>query len=176
MSNTAIVRAIFNAYLAQDRDTAERLIAEDLVFTSPLDDHIDKTAYLERCFPTADRLISQEILELVAASQDGVFLLYEYELKTGERHRNTEFITVHGEQIVEIQVFFGGQVQHLTAPTRALHWRPRDQTRRSNRGPMAIEIYTTRAAHAPYVDRETARGHARRLRHVAQKRSSLFLY
>ena len=112
MSNTAIVRASFDAYLAQDRDTAERLIAEDLVFTSPLDDHIDKTAYLERCFPTADRLISQEILELVGAGQDGVFILYEYELKTGERHRNTEFITVRGEQLVEIQVFFGGQVQH----------------------------------------------------------------
>ena len=111
MSNTEIVRASFDAYLAQDRDTAERLIAQDLVFTSPQDDHIDKTAYLERCFPTADRLISQEILELVGAGQDGVFILYEYELKTGERHRNTEFITVRGEQLVEIQVFFGGQVQ-----------------------------------------------------------------
>ncbi len=111
MSNTEIVRAVFNAYLAQDRDTAERLIARDLVFTSPLDDHIDRTAYLERCFPTADRLVSQEILELVGAGEDGVFILYEYELKTGERHRNTEFITVRGEQLVEIQVFFGGQVQ-----------------------------------------------------------------
>jgi ketosteroid isomerase-like protein len=111
MSNTEIVRASFDAYVAQDRDTAERLIAEDLVFTSPLDDHIDKTAYFERCFPTADRLISQEILELVGAGEDGVFLLYEYELKTGERYRNTEFITVRGEQLVEIQVFFGGQVQ-----------------------------------------------------------------
>jgi ketosteroid isomerase-like protein len=111
MSNTEIVRAAFDAYLAHDRNTAERLIAEDLVFTSPLDDHIDKTAYLERCFPTADRLRSQAILKLVGAGEDGVFILYEYELKTGERHRNTEFITVRGEQLVEIQVFFGGQVQ-----------------------------------------------------------------
>jgi ketosteroid isomerase-like protein len=111
MSNTEIVRASFDAYLAQDRDTAERLIAQDLVFTSPQDDHIDKAAYLERCFPTADRLVSQEILELVGAGEDGVFILYEYELKTGERHRNAEFITVRGEQLVEIQVFFGGQVQ-----------------------------------------------------------------
>lgn len=60
MSNTEIVRATFDAYLAQDRDAAERLLAHDLVFTSPQDDHIDKTAYLERCFPTADRLVSQE--------------------------------------------------------------------------------------------------------------------
>jgi len=90
MSNTEIVRASFDAYLAQDRETAERLIAQDLVFTSPQDDHIDKTAYLERCFPTADRLVAQEILELVGAGEDGVFILYEYELKdrrTSPQHR-----------------------------------------------------------------------------------------
>jgi len=50
-------------------------------------------------------------LELVSADEEGVFILYEYELKTGARHRNTEFITVRDGQIVEIQVFFGGQIQ-----------------------------------------------------------------
>lgn len=110
-SNADTVRASFDAYLAHDRDAAELLLAEDLVFTSPQDDHIDKTAYLERCFPTADRLNSQEILELVDAGRDGVFILYEYELKTGERHRNTEFIMVRDGQIIEIQAFFGGQVR-----------------------------------------------------------------
>src|SRR3954469_16445177 len=33
------VRAMFDAYLAQDRGAAERLLAEDLTFTSPQDDH-----------------------------------------------------------------------------------------------------------------------------------------
>ena len=111
MSSTDIVRASFDAYLAQDRDTADRLIAEDFVFTSPQDDHIDKRAFLERCFPTADRLNSQEIVELVSAGADGVFILYEYELTTGERYRNTEFIKVRDGQLVETQVFFGGRVE-----------------------------------------------------------------
>jgi ketosteroid isomerase-like protein len=109
MSSTAIVRASFEAYLAQDRDTAEQLIAEDFLFTSPQDDHIDKAAFLERCFPTADRLSSQEILELVSVGEDGVFILYEYELKNGERYRNAEFITVRDGRLVETQVFFGGR-------------------------------------------------------------------
>jgi ketosteroid isomerase-like protein len=95
-----------------DRDATERLIADDFVFTSPQDDHIGKPAYLERCFPTAGRLASQRVLELVAAGEDGVFILYEYELKTGERYRNTEFITVRDGQLVETQVFFGGRVPH----------------------------------------------------------------
>jgi ketosteroid isomerase-like protein len=109
-SRTEVVRAAFEAYRAQDRDVADRLMAEELTFTSPQDDHIDRAAYFERCFPTADRLVSQEVLELVDAGDDGVFILYEYELKTGERHRNTEFITVRDGRIAEIQVFFGGRV------------------------------------------------------------------
>jgi ketosteroid isomerase-like protein len=110
MSPTDVVRASFDAYRAQDLETATALIAEDFTFTSPQDDHIDKAAFLERCFPTADRMLSQQILELVPASHDGVFLLYEYELKTGERHRNTEYIRVRDGQLIETQVFFGGRV------------------------------------------------------------------
>lgn len=81
------------------------------MFTSPQDDHIGKAEFLTRCFPTADRLRTQEILQLAAAGDDGVFLMYEYELKTGERHRNTEFITIRDGQLAETQVFFGGRVQ-----------------------------------------------------------------
>src|SRR5437016_13870317 len=98
MSNTGIVRASFDAYRNQDRDAAEKLLAEDFVFTSPQDDHIDRTAFFERCFPTADRFTSYEILELVGGGNDGVFIMYEYELTTGERHRNAEFITVRDGQ------------------------------------------------------------------------------
>ena len=101
---------MFGAYLGQDRDAAEQLLAEDFVFTSPQDDHISKAAFLDRCFPTAGRLRSQEILELVGAGQDGVFILYEYELKTGERHRNCEYITVRDGRLTETHVFFGGRV------------------------------------------------------------------
>ena len=109
MSATDVVRAVFEAYRAQDRATAVRLLADDFVFTSPQDDHIDKAAYLERCFPTADRFVTQELLEVVPAGEDGVFILYEYELDTGDRHRNTEFLTVRDGQLVEAQVFFGGK-------------------------------------------------------------------
>jgi ketosteroid isomerase-like protein len=107
---TDAVRACFEAYLAQDRAATERLLAEDFVFSSPQDDHLDKAAYLGRCFPTADRLRSQEILRLVDAGWGGVFILYEYELNSGGRYRNAEFITVRDGQLVETQVFFGGSV------------------------------------------------------------------
>ena len=106
----ATVNALYDAYRRQDRAAAENLYAADFEFTSPQDDHIDKAAFFERCFPTADRLNSQEILELVSTGSGGVFILYEYELTTGARHRNAEFITLRDGQLVETQVFFGGRV------------------------------------------------------------------
>lgn len=109
MSNLDTVRAMFDSYLRQDRDTAERLVADTFAFTSPQDDHIDRAAFFERCFPTANRVVSQELLYVVAAAPDDVFVMYEYELKTGERHRNVEVLTVRDNQITEAQVFFGGR-------------------------------------------------------------------
>ncbi|HSH23051.1 MAG TPA: hypothetical protein VK975_03220 [Acidimicrobiales bacterium] len=45
--------------------------------------------------------MSQEILELVSASDDGAFILDEWELKTSERHRSAEFITVRYGRLVD---------------------------------------------------------------------------
>ncbi|MGH8791574.1 MAG: nuclear transport factor 2 family protein [Stackebrandtia sp.] len=111
MSNVDVVRACLHSYISQDHDAADRLIAEDFVFTSPQDDHIDKAAFFERCFPTADRFRSQQIIEAVPAAGDDVILMYEYELQTGERYRNVEVSTVRQGRITETQVFFGGRVR-----------------------------------------------------------------
>ena len=111
MSKVDSVRAVFDAYLRQDREAEERLLADDFVFTSPQDDHIDKATFFERCFPTADRVTTQEMIDVVPAGGDDVFAMYEYELKeTGERHRNVEVLTVRDGQVTETQVFFGGRV------------------------------------------------------------------
>ena len=111
MTAEEIVRANFDAYLRQDRAACEALLSEDLTFTSPQDDHIDKGAFLERCFPTADRVSRQELVHVVRADEHNVFVMYEYDLKTGGTHRNVELITVVDNLIHEVQVFFGGPVR-----------------------------------------------------------------
>ena len=110
MTNADVVRTCMESYLAQDRDTAEKLIAKDFVFTSPQDDHIDRATFFEHCFPTVDRLKEQRTVEVIPTQGDDVFIMYEYELKAGGRYRNVELSTVRDGKIVEIQVFFGGQV------------------------------------------------------------------
>lgn len=108
--NVDTVRAMFDAYLAQDRDAVARLLADGFHFTSPQDDHIDKADFLERCFPTTDRLAWQSLRYVVPVDEDNVFVMYDYQLKTGERHRNAELLTVRSGRITETQVFFGGPV------------------------------------------------------------------
>jgi ketosteroid isomerase-like protein len=110
MTPEQTVRANFDAYLRQDRAACEALLSDDMTFTSPQDDHIDKAAFLERCFPTAERVSRQELLHVVPADDRNVFIMYEYDLKSGGTHRNTELITVVDGKIVEVQVFFGGPV------------------------------------------------------------------
>ncbi len=110
MTTADIVRTCFESYVHQDRDRADGLIGDTFVFTSPQDDHIDRTAYFERCFPTMDRLRRHDLIHVTPADAEDVFVLYEYELTTGEVFRNADVLTVRGGQIVEAQVFFGGRV------------------------------------------------------------------
>ncbi|WP_405585918.1 nuclear transport factor 2 family protein [Streptomyces sp. NBC_01092] len=107
---TDIVRAAFRHYQAQDREAAFPLYADDFTFTSPRDDHIDKAAFFERCFPTADRMKEQRMLQVTPADAELVFAYYEYELAAGGRYRNVEAITVRDGLIREVQVYFGGAV------------------------------------------------------------------
>jgi ketosteroid isomerase-like protein len=111
MSHADVTRALMQSYLAQDRDAAEQLIADDFVFTSPQDDHIDRATFFERCFPASTQLATQQLLEIATTDDDGVFVLYEYDSITdGQRYRNAEFHTVRDGRVAEIQVFFGGRV------------------------------------------------------------------
>ncbi|MXM64544.1 DUF4440 domain-containing protein [Streptomyces sp. HUCO-GS316] len=107
---TDVVEAAFRCYLSQDRDAAFSLYADDFSFTSPQDDHIDKAAFFERCFPTVHRLKEQRLLRVTPADDELVFVHYEYELTTGDRYRNVEAVTVRDGLIHEVQVFFGGKV------------------------------------------------------------------
>lgn len=105
-----VVRALFRAWRSGDAEAAERLIADDFVFTSPQDALIDRGEYFRRCFPTADRFVSHTMRQMVTTGDGDVFVLYEYELPDGARYRNCEVLTVRERRVTETQVFFGGRV------------------------------------------------------------------
>jgi ketosteroid isomerase-like protein len=107
----AIARGAYEAYVTKDRAAIEKLIAEDFHFTSPLDNRIDRATYFARCWPNSEAIKSFDFINLVADS-DRVFVTYESHRANGEGFRNTEIVTVRGDRIVEVEVYFGWSIPH----------------------------------------------------------------
>ncbi|GAA1467617.1 nuclear transport factor 2 family protein [Microbacterium thalassium] len=108
-ADVAIVLSFVRAFHEQDRAQAEALMADDFVFTSPQDDHIDKATWLQRCFPSADHFDGpSETLQITAV---GDIVLHRYEYRVGGvRWRNAEAIRVADGRVREVEVYFGGAV------------------------------------------------------------------
>jgi len=112
---TAIARASYEAYVRKDRAAIELLIADDFHFTSPLDNRIDRRTYFERCWPNSQQINDFRFVNVVP-HEDKVFVTYEGTNVDGGRFRNTEILTLQGQKIVEVEVYFGWSIPH-TAPT-----------------------------------------------------------
>ena len=106
-----IARASYEAYVHKDRSAIEVLIADDFHFTSPLDNRLNRSTYFARCWPNSRSIKAFDFVHLVP---DGnrVFVTYEATNTDGRRFRNTEILTIRGQQIVGAEVYFGWSIPH----------------------------------------------------------------
>jgi ketosteroid isomerase-like protein len=104
-----LVRSIYAAFAAGDRDLIERAFTDDFVFSSPVDPELDRVGYFERCWPGAGQGQVFEFVREVEAG-DEVIVTYEMTRRGGERGRNTEVLTFGGDQISRVEVYFGWDV------------------------------------------------------------------
>ena len=111
MSNSDLIRKYFSAYENKDRKAVESLLSNDFVFTSPYDYRIDRETYFKRCWPYSEQSPTYEIEKMIEGDNEA-FILYDCKTKTGGRSRNTEFFTIEGNKIREVEVYFG------SAPTK----------------------------------------------------------
>ena len=109
-AKVAIARASYEAYVNKDRSAIEALIADDFHFTSPLDNRIDREIYFKRCWPNSQNVQRFDYIHLVP-EDDKVFVTYDART-TGGRFQNTEILTVKGNQIVDVEVYFGWSIPH----------------------------------------------------------------
>ena len=116
-SNEQLARDLFRAYVANDRQAAEALIAAEFHFTSPFDNRLDRKSYFEICWPNSGQIRAVDI-EHAAAEGDRVYVTYTGETSAGKRFRNTERFTCRNGQIIEVEVYFGWSVPHPVAPGR----------------------------------------------------------
>jgi ketosteroid isomerase-like protein len=111
MSDKAkIIRAVFAAYMTNDREAVEDALAEDFRFTSPYDDRIDKATYFVRCWRNTEWIERHE-LEKIFVEGDEAFVTYNCVAKGGKTFRNTEFFVFDGDKVSSIDVYFGATYQ-----------------------------------------------------------------
>ncbi len=106
MPHSDLIRKYFSAYENKDRKAVESLLTDDFVFTSPYDYHIDREAYFRRCWPYSEESPTYAI-ETLFENGNEAFILYDCKTKDGGSSRNTEFFTIDGGKVKEIEVFFG---------------------------------------------------------------------
>ncbi len=109
-SKSDLIRALFAAYLANDREAVEDALTDDFSFTSPYDDAIDKATYFARCWRGSDWIERHE-LEKICVEDSEAFVKYRCLAKDGKSFRNTEFFAFEGDKIRCIQVYFGASYQ-----------------------------------------------------------------
>jgi len=109
-NKSEIIRALFAAYMSNDRKAIENSFTDDFRFTTPYDDRIDKATYFERCWKASDWIERQE-LEKIFVEGDEAFVTYKCTAKGGKTFRNIEFFVFEGDRIRQIDVYFGATYQ-----------------------------------------------------------------
>jgi ketosteroid isomerase-like protein len=111
MTNIDVAKQSFLAYANSDRPANEAVIAEDFVFTSPLDNRIGRETYFERCWPNHEAITDFKFVRLVEHGNE-VIVTYEGTSQAGQVFRNTEVLTIRDSKITAVEVYFGWNVPH----------------------------------------------------------------
>jgi ketosteroid isomerase-like protein len=106
MDREATVRGLFAAYLANRKDEVSDMLTDDFTFSSPRDDHIDKAAYFERCWPQPPAFRAIHI-ERISLEDNEALVRHRAEKQDGGAFRNVEVIRFHGDRIASVEVYFG---------------------------------------------------------------------
>ena len=112
MPHSDLIRRYFSAYESKDRKAVESLLTDDFVFTSPYDYRIDRGTYFKRCWPYSEKSPTYSIEKLFEKGNEA-FVLYDCKTEEGSA-RNTEFFTIEGNKIQEVQVYFGSAPKEVS--------------------------------------------------------------
>jgi ketosteroid isomerase-like protein len=104
-----MTRDMYRAFEERDRDVVEGLVAEDFTFHAPPDPLLDRDEYFKRCWPNAGMIERFDFVRLFEHG-DEVVVTYESTKSDGNRFRNTEILRFRGEELIEVEVYFGWDI------------------------------------------------------------------
>ncbi|EJT07001.1 nuclear transport factor 2 family protein [Rhizobium sp. CCGE 510] len=100
------VRDLYAAYLQDRKDKVDAMLTQDFTFSSPRDDHIDRTTYFERCWPK-EPFFRDIHIEFLAIDGDEAVVRYRAEKRDGGSFCNMESLHFRRDKIVSVEVYFG---------------------------------------------------------------------
>ena len=71
MTKEEVLRAYYSAFEKKQWSAMDSLLADSFTFTTPYDNHIDKRAFKEGCWPTAERIVKFEVECMITPGDDG---------------------------------------------------------------------------------------------------------
>ena len=106
LANQKLIKAYYTAYEKDDWSLLNSILAEEFIFNSPNDDHIDLETYKERCWPNAINTERFDIEKLIVDGDDA-FVTYNGFTTDGRVFRNTEYFKFKDGKIIENACYFG---------------------------------------------------------------------
>jgi ketosteroid isomerase-like protein len=107
--NEATIRNYYTGWERKDWPTFNILLTDDFTFTSPLDDHISKSAFKAGCWDTQIAFIERFDLTQVVGTGNEAFVMYVCHTTDGKTFRNVEHLRLKGAQVEAVECYFGGQ-------------------------------------------------------------------
>ncbi len=103
------VRSYYKGWEKKDWHSMNALLTDNFTFTSPVDDHISKSAFKTGCWDTQAALIERFDLKQVSGTGNDAFVLYIGHTTSGKTFRNVEYVRLRGGQVEAVECYFGAQ-------------------------------------------------------------------
>jgi ketosteroid isomerase-like protein len=111
VSTEKIIRQYYAAFEKKDWNLMEQVLADNFTFSSPLDDHINVSAFKERCWPNCYKIKRFDVDKLLLKG-DEAFLATNGWTNDGKLFRNGEYFRLKDGKIVEYECFFGRGINY----------------------------------------------------------------
>jgi ketosteroid isomerase-like protein len=103
------IRRYYAAWQTPEWHPIDVLLTDDFTFSSPLDDHISKSAFKKGCWETQHALIERQELKQVIGTGDDAFVMYVCHTTNGKTFRNVEYLRLKDQKVQAIECYFGAQ-------------------------------------------------------------------
>jgi hypothetical protein len=103
------VRKYYAAWETKDWHPVDIQLADDFTFSSPLDDHISKSAFKTGCWDTQIAFIDRFDIKQVIGTDHEAFVMYVCHTTNGKTFQNVEYFQFREGKVKSVECYFGGK-------------------------------------------------------------------